>query len=123
MNIPIAQAIKPYISHRMYVAVPDTLIEVRTNFALKVRRAVQIFQSNAATTQRATKYAAMLPMAGADPWAEGRHAAFAMLQVRICKMILLLVNLQILIGTQVLNWIVFQLPFTSSCATLTVILV
>ena len=45
----------------------DPLMEVRKAFGAKVRRTVLLLNARPSYAQRASKYAAMLPMAGMDP--------------------------------------------------------
>ena len=45
----------------------DPLMEVRKAFGAKVRRTVLLLNTRPSYAQRASKYAAMLPMAGMDP--------------------------------------------------------
>ena len=52
----------------------DPQLEVRAAFGAKVRRTVSVLLAGA--PQRAAKYAALLPLAAADPCAEHRHAAY-----------------------------------------------
>ena len=42
-------------------------MEVRAGFGLKVRKTVLLLNSTPGMVQRASKYAAMLPLAGMDP--------------------------------------------------------
>lgn len=42
-------------------------MEVRKEFGLKVRRTVMLLNARPSYAQRASKYAAMLPLAGMDP--------------------------------------------------------
>lgn len=52
----------------------DPQLEVRAAFGAKVRRTVSVLLAGA--PQRAAKYAALLPLAAADPCAEHPHAAY-----------------------------------------------
>ena len=50
-------------------------MEVRKEFGLKVRRTVLLLNARPSYAQRASKYAAMLPLAGMDPSEAVRCAA------------------------------------------------
>ena len=52
----------------------DPQLEVRKEFGARVRRTVSVLLQS--TVQRAAKYAALLPMAAADPSADHRAAAY-----------------------------------------------
>jgi hypothetical protein len=45
----------------------DPLMEVRAAFSAKVRRLIMLLNRGPHHAQRASKYAAMLPLAGMDP--------------------------------------------------------
>ena len=49
-------------------------MEVRAAFGAKLRHGVQVLNSGTGTQQRASKYAAMLPLAGMDPALVNRRA-------------------------------------------------
>ncbi len=47
---------------------------MRAAFSAKLRRNVQVLNAGTGTQQRASKYAAMLPLAGVDPTHVNRRA-------------------------------------------------
>ena len=53
----------------------DPMMEVRSMFGEKVKRTVLLLNARPGYSQRASKYAAMLPLAGMDPSECNRQAA------------------------------------------------
>lgn len=65
---------------------------MRAAFGAKVRRTVSVLL--AGLPQRAAKYAALLPLAAADPSAEHRHAAYQARRAQLFLCYICLANSQ-----------------------------